>query len=92
MEVYLGIKSLKVREYTAKIGFDNVASLRLFETSFGFQLVSESAVFKEKTLRLVVADESGGVFADVLSRLLSLAGCDRLVSVPYHNENAKVTC
>ncbi|RKP06208.1 GNAT domain-containing protein, partial [Thamnocephalis sphaerospora] len=45
-----GVTDCGLRRFIAKIGLDNVGSLRLFEERLGFVRVSESAVFREATL------------------------------------------
>ncbi|ELT99980.1 hypothetical protein CAPTEDRAFT_212602 [Capitella teleta] len=51
-----GIDELNLILITAKIGFDNEASLKLF-TKLGFSEISRSEVFKEVTLSLPISDE-----------------------------------
>ncbi|XP_069123084.1 N-acetyltransferase 9-like protein [Argopecten irradians] len=52
-----GIHTLKVEEFTAKIGFKNIASIQLFQ-KLGFNEVSRSEVFEEVTLKYSVADQT----------------------------------
>lgn len=48
-----GVTTLRIEKYTAKIGQDNLVSINLFESRFGFKRVSESAIFREITFELV---------------------------------------
>ncbi|XP_033753650.1 N-acetyltransferase 9-like protein [Pecten maximus] len=50
-----GEQILKVEEFTAKIGFSNVASIHLFQR-LGFKEVSRSDVFEEVTLNYSITD------------------------------------
>ncbi|OWF37494.1 N-acetyltransferase 9-like protein [Mizuhopecten yessoensis] len=52
-----GVQTLKVQEFTAKIGFSNVASIQLFH-KLGFKEVSRSEVFEEVTLKHSVAEQA----------------------------------
>eukprot|EP00042_Codosiga_hollandica_P018093 m.51940 g.51940 ORF g.51940 m.51940 type:complete len:146 (-) comp48388_c0_seq1:41-478(-) len=52
--MHYGHTALHVERFTAKIGFANKPSISLF-SSLGFVKISESAVFEEVTLELVVA-------------------------------------
>ncbi|KAH3863476.1 N-acetyltransferase 9-like protein isoform X3 [Dreissena polymorpha] len=57
-----GFEELSIRRYTAKIGYSNETSLKMF-SKLGFTEVSRSEVFKEVTLELRVMDS---VIADFL--------------------------
>ena len=50
-----GAEQLNVERFTVKIGFDNTASIKLFD-SFGFKEVSRSEIFQEMTMLLPVKD------------------------------------
>ena len=52
--MHYGVQHLHVQRFTAKIGLTNTPSLHLF-ASLGFAKVSESTVFQEATLELLVA-------------------------------------
>jgi len=54
----LGYEDLGVKEYTAKIGMDNVASQRLFQKHLGFAFREASQVFQEVTLTLLLNDDT----------------------------------
>ena len=47
-----GRSVLGVTKYVAKIGYDNVASIRMFQNKLGFQEVCRSECFREVTLEL----------------------------------------
>eukprot|EP01137_Pigoraptor_chileana_P018671 Opistho-2@78553 len=52
-----GVTSLNVGRFTAKIGFDNERSLRMFQR-MEFTQISASEVFRETTLERVVSPAS----------------------------------
>jgi len=56
MMLLYGYYELGMREYMAKIGWDNLASLHLFEHVFGFKRISSSSVFREHTLHAKIND------------------------------------
>ena len=51
--MFYGTQHLSVTTFTAKIGMDNTRSIALFRR-LGFSHVSESAVFREVTLSLLM--------------------------------------
>lgn len=57
MMMKYGTSKLAVKKYTAKIGCDNIPSLKLFKI-LGFREVSRSEVFQEVTLELPVAGDA----------------------------------
>lgn len=51
-----GIEQLNIKHFQAKIGLDNVASIRMFQ-KMGFEEISRSTVFNEVTLAVASAQE-----------------------------------
>lgn len=54
--IFYGVVSLNIERFSAKIGFNNLSSLSLFQ-SLSFTEVSRSDVFEEVTLELIVDEQ-----------------------------------
>lgn len=76
--IFYGTEFLNVKEFSAKIGYDNITSISLFQ-SLSFVEVSRSDAFQEVTLELSLDDED--------KRLLST----RMNYLKILHDTAKVT-